>query len=192
MKTKLVLALAVLMAGAALGWSFKPDPPPVYERVEVPVGAMLELEPKFELSWLRDPLEKLVRRSLQPAQRAVARGGARVEVLEFCRPLIERRDALEAPELPPVPVVDRRALLIAYRVKDPWFPFAAHKVEHFGATNAGDRLHDTFYGRGTIEGGVLADSTVATGERWGWVKPAVQVGVPLGLGLIGGRASCTG
>lgn len=184
MKTALaVIGAAVLLGvGVCAGWNLKPTPDPVYQRVEVPVGPMLKLEPKFELEWL----EKILTTQLRPQQRAVATGGAKTEVAAFCEPAVAA--AVNGDTVPTRPTrgVDPVAVLGSHRLSDPWNPWASRQLDLFGWTNLGDRFHDIYEvpASGEIEAGVVGDSTAVNAPRAGWMQPTVTHGVAVGVGVL--------
>lgn len=180
-----VAGLVVLGFLAARGLRCDDDEP-TYQVVEVPAQALLELKPQIELGWLRD----IWWASLDRRQRAVAPGGAKDVVIDFCRPIAGPIAAGPVDSLPTVPLPQVRAALDAVRVDAPLLnPFGSRSIDLFGFTNQGDLFHDNYSaGPGDLECVVDGAETKCRSQRFGWVGPATWTVGAIGAGILIGAA----
>jgi hypothetical protein len=177
--------VAAMLLAAGVAWGLKPAPEPQFKTVFVENEALTDLQPQPDLG----RLERIWKQEYEAEQRAIAKGGAKTEVADFCRPEVEKQFADDIDAVPPVALPDLRSAILAGRVVEPWNPFAARRVELYGMTNNGDRFGDFYKGaRGSIEFGVEDDGpgTFVHGQRFGIVKPAVTHGAAFAIGAIVG------
>lgn len=185
MKWTLAVAAIAFLGGMLFMYVTRPDPIVPVQRVEVPRAAIELAAPKVELGWL----ERWAWSALELEQRRLARGGARSEVAEFCRPLVDvARSGADPDTVPILELAPRSALAVITAGR-----IGGGRGELFGWTNAGDLYHDIHGGlggvHGTIEFGAAADSTWMRRSRGWWVRPVLYGSAIFGAGYIAGKVT---
>lgn len=173
MKTLAALAAAAI-AGAVALWAVAwPEEVVRYERVEVPVERIVEREPDTVVRW-RD---RIVHVTPDPVQIAVAPGGAAPDVTRFCAPSV-----LEATTDTVTPAPDPQLLLRSVVHRPGWF-FQRDQLLLTGPTSYGDLVAQDFLVRPGFSARAVGDSVIVRYPRTGLAREALELGVPLLVGL---------
>lgn len=171
-----VVLVAGLIAGTAIGRCS--EDPVVYEEVVV----KKIIRPEIKLGWL----QRILTSESRIDQRAVQRGGAVQQVLDFCTP-VDIAYSTELDSVPEVPLPEVKTAILDFEVSDGMF---YHDVDIYAMQNTGDLVHDQHKKiPGHVTGGADADSTWVRGDYGAWAKPigiivgAFGVGVGVGMAL---------
>lgn len=182
MKNWTWLAIAFAVAGGAwIGHAYGASKPPVYNRVEVPVEKIREVERVDTVIHWR---EKIVYRTAKPVTVATSEGGARSDVERFCSQQVDTvriEGAIRVDSVYPAVL-----LLRSVRTDPGWFG-QADQVVFTGPLGNGDLRQLTYNVRPGWQGHVLADSMLVQSPRWWLLREGLEAGVFVGLGYLIGR-----
>ena len=185
MKPRTVLLLVCIAAAA--GFSARRVPPPVYQRVEVPVERIIEREPDTIIRW-RD---RIVTVAAEPEIVATAEGGAEAEVEAFCEP-VRVVDTVRVVGVDTVRVVDTipdpRLLLRSVSHSPGWW-WAKDELLLTGPTSSGDLLAFDYRVRPGFTVRTSGDSLLVRYPRTSVLREVVEFGVPVLVGFFAGRAA---
>jgi hypothetical protein len=170
--TYALLAGALLGAGVLVGWCARPDPPPRYRNVEVTRDQIEASEPDTVVQFR----ERIVYRTVEPEQVAVAPGGAVEDVDAFCRGGgFVRADTLDGGGRP-----DPRLLIRSGS-------FSGRELVLTGPLSNGDLQQSSYRTRAPFQFRVTGDSVLVQGSRFWWVRPALTGAALLGAGYVAGQ-----
>jgi len=183
LRTTGVAILLALALGAIGAWALKPDPPPVYREVEVPVEVIREVERVDTVVQWRERIRYVER---EPETVAVAIEGAVGLVESFCAGLgIAETDSGGDPISPARPIL----LLRSVRVDDPFW--GASTAVFTGPRSSGDLAQFRYTVRGDWQAAVRHDGMLVQSDRFWWLEPAIKgaglLAVGYGLGTLLGR-----
>lgn len=182
-----------MVVGVFLYANFGPQPEPVYQRVEVPVEVIREVERVDTIvSWK----ERIVYKTVHAEQVATAPDGARPDVDSFCadavqqalagvgaspQPLPEGRNS--APAHPPTPP---HLLLRSLRIEDGWF-FQKDRLILTGPLSNGDLRQTIHNVRPGVQAHVHGDTVIVQYPRSALLKQLLEAAAFVGAGYVAGR-----
>jgi len=152
----------VAVIAAAAVWWFKPDPPVRYERVEVPKEVIIEQEPDTVVRWR----ERVVYRTPEPTQIAVAVDAAIPAVESFCRPVATMHTDTV--------VVDPQVLLRSVTTNPGWF-LADDDITMIGVSNTGALKAFHYSVRPGWSARTVGDSLLVRSPRFGVARPLLEL-----------------
>ena len=183
----LAACIATFAGGALLGFGLRRIPPPVYQRVEVPVERIIEREPDTIVRW-RD---RIVTVAAAPDLVATAEKGGEAEVEAFCEP-VRLVDTLRIVGVDTVHVVDTvpdPRLLLRSVSHDPGWWWGRDQLLLTGPTSAGDLMAFDYQVRPGFTVRTSGDSLLVRYPRTSVLREVVEFGVPVLVGFFVGRAS---
>lgn len=165
------------LLGFGIAWLiagfFRPDPVIRYRHVEVPETVIVQGEPDTIVQ-IR---ERLVFRTVEPEQTAIAREAAQPDVAAFCaaagwvsrteaRRVVDDRYSVAVADstLGPPPVEPNRLLLIRS------FEYDRGAFTIWGPLSTGDLWRGDYRVGARFQGRVVGDSVLIQSRRFGWVR----------------------